>query len=122
MRTVDSLVRCVEHELDSFMYQTVGHEAVALIAQAAELPLVRRQIQGRSTVVSMEYSVCADDEVEDLLELLSDVKVWTDWETRETPFLLMCLKHYALGLLASLSPGRSGVQRRHSLRLPAHPR
>ncbi len=35
-------------ELDSFMYQTVGVEVVPKIAEAMELPLHRRQLQGTS--------------------------------------------------------------------------
>ena len=40
-----------EHEaddLDSYMYQTVGHQVVAAYAQCMHLPLYRRAITGRS--------------------------------------------------------------------------
>ncbi|KJE96102.1 ATP-binding domain-containing protein 4 [Capsaspora owczarzaki ATCC 30864] len=75
-------------ELDSFMYQTVGHEAVDAIARALELPLVRRAILGTSLHTELAYdpSVTAaaagapstvgggPDEVEDLFALLQQVK------------------------------------------------
>jgi diphthamide synthase (EF-2-diphthine--ammonia ligase) len=35
-------------ELDSFMFQTVGHQLVAAFAACAELPLFRRRIRGAS--------------------------------------------------------------------------
>lgn len=33
-------------EMDSYMYQTVGHESIDLIAQALRLPLYRAQLEG----------------------------------------------------------------------------
>lgn len=67
-------------EIDSYMYQSVGYEAIGLIADAMELPLFRRATDGRSTqrgktytTPTMEQQRC-DDEVEDLYELLMDVK------------------------------------------------
>ena len=33
-------------ELDSYMYQTVGHEVVVAYAACADLPLFRRRIAG----------------------------------------------------------------------------
>ena len=56
------------------MYQTVGHEAVQLVADAMELPLIRRDIVGGSVAVGMEYATTAGDEVEDLHLLLQDVQ------------------------------------------------
>ena len=35
-------------ELDSYMYQTVGHQMVAAIATCAGLPLFRRRLSGSS--------------------------------------------------------------------------
>ena len=35
-------------ELDSFMFQTVGHQLVAALAACAELPMYRRRIGGAS--------------------------------------------------------------------------
>ena len=64
-------------ELDSYMYQTVGHHAVDLYAQAMDLPLYQRIIQGSSVEQGQVYSVHKDDEVEDLYELLKQIKVST---------------------------------------------
>lgn len=61
-------------ELDSYMYQTVGHQAIELYADAMELPLYRRTIQGSSLDTSRTYSETEGDEVEDLYELLHLVK------------------------------------------------
>ncbi|XP_059209978.1 diphthine--ammonia ligase [Centropristis striata] len=61
-------------ELDSYMYQTVGHQAIDLYGEAMELPLYRRTIQGSSLDTSRNYSVTEGDEVEDLYELLHLVK------------------------------------------------
>ncbi|XP_026195846.1 diphthine--ammonia ligase [Anabas testudineus] len=61
-------------ELDSYMYQTVGHQAIDLYAEAMDLPLYRRTIQGSSLDTSRSYSETEGDEVEDLYELLRLVK------------------------------------------------
>ncbi|XP_028994805.1 diphthine--ammonia ligase [Betta splendens] len=61
-------------ELDSYMYQTVGHQAIELFAEAMDLPLYRRTIQGSSLDTSRTYSETEGDEVEDLYELLLLVK------------------------------------------------
>ncbi|XP_076604027.1 diphthine--ammonia ligase [Chaetodon auriga] len=61
-------------ELDSYMYQTVGHQAIELYAEALDLPLYRRTIQGSSLDTSRNYSKTEGDEVEDLYELLHLVK------------------------------------------------
>ncbi|GAB1286700.1 Diphthine--ammonia ligase [Apodemus speciosus] len=61
-------------ELDSYMYQTVGHHAVDLYAEAMALPLYRRTIRGRSLETGRDYTKCEGDEVEDLYELLKLVK------------------------------------------------
>ncbi|MES1912589.1 MAG: hypothetical protein MHM6MM_004840, partial [Cercozoa sp. M6MM] len=93
--SIYSLVECVRHghevvclanlappgendaavdELDSFMFQTVGHRGVEFIAQATELPLVRRVTTGEAKSKSVAYTQQEGDEVEDLFQLLSDVK------------------------------------------------
>ncbi|KAK1893874.1 Diphthine--ammonia ligase [Dissostichus eleginoides] len=64
-------------ELDSYMYQTVGHQAIDLYSEAMDLPLYRRTIQGSSLDISRNYSVTEGDEVEDLYELLKLVKTCT---------------------------------------------
>ncbi|KAK3092249.1 hypothetical protein FSP39_000323 [Pinctada imbricata] len=60
--------------MDSFMYQTVGHHAIDLYAEAIGLPLYRRTIQGGSIATDKDYTVTTDDEVEDLYQLLLEVK------------------------------------------------
>ncbi len=57
------------------MYQTVGHHAVEMYAEAMSLPLYRRVIEGSSKQIGKYYSPTTDDEVEDLYELLKTVKV-----------------------------------------------
>lgn len=57
------------------MYQTVGHQAIELYAEAMALPLYRRTIQGSSLNTGKNYSKTDGDEVEDLYELLRLVKV-----------------------------------------------
>ncbi|XP_059375472.1 diphthine--ammonia ligase isoform X2 [Carassius carassius] len=61
-------------ELDSYMYQTVGHQAVDLYAEAMGVPLYRRTIEGSSLHTEREYSQTEGDEVEDLYQLLKLVK------------------------------------------------
>ncbi|XP_029330253.1 diphthine--ammonia ligase isoform X2 [Mus caroli] len=61
-------------ELDSYMYQTVGHHAIDLYAEAMALPLYRRTIRGRSLETGRVYTQREGDEVEDLYELLKLVK------------------------------------------------
>eukprot|EP01134_Creolimax_fragrantissima_P002316 CFRG2316T1 len=63
-------------ELDSYMFQTIGHEAIEAIAMAMELPLFRRDLQGLPLSTDMHYSSTPtpQDEVEDLYKLLLDVK------------------------------------------------
>ncbi|KAJ8523424.1 hypothetical protein ONZ45_g134 [Pleurotus djamor] len=69
-------------ELDSFMYQTVGQDAIEYVAKALDVPLFRRVISGSAVEQSLEYGTrrvrsleaISGDETEDLLELLSTVK------------------------------------------------
>ncbi|EAT38760.1 AAEL009372-PB [Aedes aegypti] len=61
-------------ELDSYMYQTVGHQGIEKLAQAMELPLYRRITRGNSINTKGNYEPTEDDEVEDLYELLRQVK------------------------------------------------
>ena len=62
-------------ELDSYMYQTVGHHAIDLYAQAMDLPLFRGTIQGSSLSLGKVYQESQEDEVEDLFRLLKKIKV-----------------------------------------------
>ncbi|OXA60865.1 Diphthine--ammonia ligase [Folsomia candida] len=61
-------------EIDSYMYQTVGHDGIDLYSESLGLPLFRRVIAGNAVVQDKEYSPTPGDEVEDLFELLADVK------------------------------------------------
>ncbi|XP_062974954.1 diphthine--ammonia ligase [Elgaria multicarinata webbii] len=61
-------------ELDSYMYQTVGHHAIELYAEAMGLPLYRHTIKGTSVETGRIYTRCEGDEVEDLYQLLKLVK------------------------------------------------
>ncbi|XP_074853026.1 diphthine--ammonia ligase isoform X2 [Carettochelys insculpta] len=61
-------------ELDSYMYQTVGHHAIDLYAEAMDLPLYRHTIKGTSVDIGRVYTQCEGDEVEDLYQLLKLVK------------------------------------------------
>lgn len=57
------------------MYQTVGHMGIELLAEAMELPLYRKITSGLTTQKGKNYEPTEDDEVEDLFELLKQVKV-----------------------------------------------
>ncbi|KAI0682865.1 hypothetical protein BC835DRAFT_1409526 [Cytidiella melzeri] len=69
-------------ELDSYMYQTVGQDAIEYVAQALDVPLFRRVISGQAVNLSSEYGSrttstngsLEGDETEDLYALLSTVK------------------------------------------------
>jgi len=62
-------------ELDSFLYQTVGHDAIEYYAESMNLPLYRREIMGSSLVQGADYQQTLGDETEDLYQLLKQVKV-----------------------------------------------
>jgi diphthine-ammonia ligase len=77
--------RASEHgDLDSFMFQTVGHDAVPVIAAAMGLPLVRRTTRGLARDTSLAYDAggCGEEagegggeeEVDDLACLLREAK------------------------------------------------
>ena len=57
------------------MYQTVGHNAIDLYAQAMDLPLYRGMIEGSSVSQGKVYTESQEDEVEDLYKLLKKIKV-----------------------------------------------
>lgn len=61
-------------ELDSYMYQTVGHHGIELYAEALDLPLFRRSTQGLAVHQGPIYTPTLQDEVEDLFQLLKLVK------------------------------------------------
>ena len=62
-------------DMDSYMYQTVGHQMVAAYAQCMDLPLFRRKIIGASKDQRLVYEDTEGDEVEDLVALLAFVKM-----------------------------------------------
>jgi diphthine-ammonia ligase len=64
-------------DLNSFMYQTVGHSVIPLYASALNLPLYRCAISGTATQVGKDYRyrpAGPPDETEDLIPLLQEVK------------------------------------------------
>ncbi|XP_076918772.1 diphthine--ammonia ligase-like [Bidens hawaiensis] len=61
-------------ELDSYMYQTVGHQIVVSYANCMGLPLFRRKIQGSTRRHDLSYNKTLGDEVEDMFILLKEVK------------------------------------------------
>lgn len=69
-------------EIDSYMYQTVGHDAVHAVAAAMGLPLYRAEITGEPLNQGAVYGArdphatkeSARDETEDLYRLLCTVK------------------------------------------------
>ncbi|KAI5659986.1 hypothetical protein M9H77_28779 [Catharanthus roseus] len=63
-----------EDELDSYMYQTVGHQIVVSYAKCMGLPLFRRRIKGSTRHQGLNYSTTPGDEVEDMFILLNEVK------------------------------------------------
>lgn len=60
-------------EIDSFMFQTVGHDLIQNYSECLDVPLYRQAITGSSANVELEYSVTEKDEIEDMYLLLSRV-------------------------------------------------
>ncbi|EEC20534.1 ATP-binding domain-containing protein, putative [Ixodes scapularis] len=71
---------CEENELDSYMYQSVGHEVLGYYAEAMGLPLFQDDITGKPHNQDREYAVTEGDEVEDLFRLMSTAKDKVDYE------------------------------------------
>ncbi|BDA44893.1 probable diphthine-ammonia ligase at N-terminal half [Coccomyxa sp. Obi] len=61
-------------ELDSYMFQTVGHQIISMYAACMGIPLFRRRIQGASVQQDLIYIHTERDEVEDMLQLLAFAK------------------------------------------------
>lgn len=78
------------------MYQTVGHQAIDLYADAMQLPLYRREIQGQALQLSADYQETKDDEVEDLYKLLLQIKVLSDFRYDFTSHKFEFLKRHNL--------------------------
>ena len=66
-----------DKDMNSFMYQTVGHQVIPHYAEALALPLYRRQITGSAVQTGRYYDTSEEssrgDETESLLELLQEV-------------------------------------------------
>ncbi|PSC71309.1 diphthine-ammonia ligase isoform X1 [Micractinium conductrix] len=60
-------------DIDSWMYQTVGHQLIGAYAACTGLPLYRRSITGASADQRLVYEDTKGDEVEDLYCLLAFV-------------------------------------------------
>ncbi|KAJ9606372.1 hypothetical protein H2200_009333 [Cladophialophora chaetospira] len=64
-------------DLNSFMYQTVGHSIIPLYADCLDIPLYRREITGSAVQTSRYYDSSnlgsVVDETEDLIPLLKEV-------------------------------------------------
>ncbi|KAH9918250.1 uncharacterized protein BXZ73DRAFT_92298 [Epithele typhae] len=71
-----------KEELDSYLYQTVGQDAIEFVGRALDVPLYRRVIYGAAVEQGGEYggrdpasgSGTSGDETEDLYDLLTTVK------------------------------------------------
>jgi len=67
-----------EDDLNSYMYQTVGHSVIPLYAEALDLPLYRQEILGTAINADKSYAPSSDDdgdETESLIPLLRKVMV-----------------------------------------------
>jgi diphthine-ammonia ligase len=60
-------------EIDSWMYQTVGHDVIDLYQDAMGVPLYRRPILGKNVQQNLGYEQVSGDETEDMYNLLQDV-------------------------------------------------
>ncbi|RCK54652.1 Diphthine--ammonia ligase [Candida viswanathii] len=61
-------------EIDSFMFQTVGHDIIEYYGQCLDVPLYRQPIRGKSANQNLEYLITENDEIEDLHKLLSKIQ------------------------------------------------
>lgn len=68
-------------ELDSYMYQSVGYEAIDYIAESMQLPLYKSLTAGKSNQIGKTYEpIDSNDEVEDLYNLLKLIKEEMDYD------------------------------------------
>lgn len=63
----------LQDEIDSFMFQTVGHDIIDYYAQCLDVPLYRQAIMGHSKNQLLEYSQTNNDEIEDLYQLIKTI-------------------------------------------------
>ncbi len=92
-------------ELDSYMYQTVGHNCIDLYSEAMGVPLFRRTIEGSSVAQGRDYTETSDDEVEDLYQLIKEVKVGGHYEQSSKQRLSPCLSHVLRGVISKTRAG-----------------
>ena len=87
----------IPEEIDSYLYQSVGQDAIEFVAQALGVQLYRKTIDGTAVEQGSEYgsrttgtsSGVKGDETEDLFDLLSTVKVRNlDWYLVRNPTVL----------------------------------
>jgi diphthine-ammonia ligase len=62
-------------EVNSYMYQSAAYNAIPQLAQCLGVPLIRRALAGIAVLQTLDYEKTTNDEVEDLYELLLEVKV-----------------------------------------------
>ena len=87
----------ISDEIDSYMYQTVGQDAIELVAQALDVPLYRRVITGAAVNMGSDYGSrtasenkgVVGDETEDLFALLADVMVRSPCRLRKVNMLTL---------------------------------
>ena len=61
-------------EQDSYMFQTIGTLLVPAISSSLDVPLVNRELLGKSICKNLSYAITEKDEIEDLYELLLEAK------------------------------------------------
>ncbi|KAI8896356.1 hypothetical protein BC833DRAFT_597748 [Globomyces pollinis-pini] len=61
-------------ELDSYMFQSVGHDMIDCYKECMQIPLYREEITGKSLETKSDYQIDYNDEVEDVFRLLSRIK------------------------------------------------
>ncbi|KAF2644397.1 adenine nucleotide alpha hydrolases-like protein [Massarina eburnea CBS 473.64] len=62
-----------DEDLNSFMYQTVGHTIIPFYEEALGIPLYRQEIRGSAVNAAREYAEQDEDETESLVPLLEKV-------------------------------------------------
>lgn len=112
------------------MYQTVGQDGLHFIAQALELPLIRRSIQGTAVDQESDYAAATSqvrkagrvegDETEDLFQLLKEVLVSACFFERQFVCKSTAFPRLnSTSSIGSISRGARSFCRRHSLQLSA---
>ena len=64
-----------DYELDSYMYQSVGSELCSSIGECLGVPYIEKKIKGKPINKDLFYNETKNDEVEDLFELIKEVKL-----------------------------------------------